>query len=334
LLILGLAAKDLSQDLVTIEPISVPKTFSENGYTPEVASRRLRDALNDYAVKANTLVKVPSIAPRDELPKITVPKIDLSLDTIESFIRSVAHFGSHRSISGEMVIRRKLAWLRLRVDGEEVHSSPNGIDPETADELFAAAVPAVMERIRPYVVASTMYDRNPKLGAQKADEIIADRSASDIDKQWAYILKGNFFQDQGDKVQAEIVARKAVGVNDGNAYAHFNLGGILDDQCRFDEAIVEYRRAIKLNPAYPNPHNNLAIVLDRQGKRDEAIAEYRNAIGIDQKYAYAHYNLSLVLSKQGKIDDARIEMQRAAELDPDIKDDPEPACATIKPPGG
>jgi hypothetical protein len=72
-------ARDLSSDLVAIEPISVPKTFSESGYTPEVAGRRLRDALNDYAIKANTWMQGPSVVPRDELPNIVVPKLDLSL---------------------------------------------------------------------------------------------------------------------------------------------------------------------------------------------------------------------------------------------------------------
>src|SRR5947209_13666052 len=52
ILIFIIVLQDLSEDLVTIEPISVPKIFSENGYTPEVASRRLRDALSNYALKA------------------------------------------------------------------------------------------------------------------------------------------------------------------------------------------------------------------------------------------------------------------------------------------
>lgn len=127
ILLFILVVRDLSTDLVAIEPISVPKAFSDNGYTPEVASRRLRDALSDYANKANTSMKNPSIAPRDELPNIVVPKIDLSLDTVVSAVHSVLHYGSRRTVSGEMIVRGKLAWLRLRVDGREVFSSPKRI---------------------------------------------------------------------------------------------------------------------------------------------------------------------------------------------------------------
>jgi hypothetical protein len=150
--------RDLSQELVTIEPISVPKALSENGYTPEVASRRLRDALGDYALKANSFMKSPTISPRDELPNIVVPKIDISLDTIISSIRTFLHYGNRRNIAGEFIIRDKLAWLRLRIDGREAYTSPIGFDTERCDELLAAAAPAVMEIIRPYLVASTLYE--------------------------------------------------------------------------------------------------------------------------------------------------------------------------------
>lgn len=118
ILIVAYIIRDLSSNLVTIEPISVPKTFSESGFTPEVASRRLRDALSDYATKADTAMQVPSVAPRDELPSITVPKLDISLDTIVSSIQSVLHYGTRHSISGEIILRGKLAWLRLRIDGK------------------------------------------------------------------------------------------------------------------------------------------------------------------------------------------------------------------------
>ena len=44
-----LIVQELQNDLVTIEPIAVPKALSDIGYTPEVAGYRLRDALNAYA---------------------------------------------------------------------------------------------------------------------------------------------------------------------------------------------------------------------------------------------------------------------------------------------
>ena len=45
----SLIVQELMRDVVTIEPIEVPKALSDKGYTPGVAGYRLRDALNAYA---------------------------------------------------------------------------------------------------------------------------------------------------------------------------------------------------------------------------------------------------------------------------------------------
>jgi tetratricopeptide (TPR) repeat protein len=262
ILVVGFVVRDLSTDLVTIEPISVPKLFSENGYTPEVASRRLRDAVNDYAAKAGTWMKSPSIAPRDELPNIIVPKIDLSLDTVVSSIRNLLHYGNRRSISGELVLRKNAVWLNLRVDGQRVYSSPSGFDSENPDELLAAAVPALVEQIRPYLVASTLYNDDPARGAQKADDIIARFLVSDVNVLWAHILKGQFLiEEKKDYLQAETVLRRAISLDKANPVAHNNLGLTLNFQGKHDEAMAEYQYAIKLDSKYALPHYNLGNIL-------------------------------------------------------------------------
>ena len=78
--ICGLVVQDLMRDVATIEPISVPKALADNGYTPEVAGHRLRDALNSYASQsrsgpisdeANSYLNLDlNIADRDEVTAI------------------------------------------------------------------------------------------------------------------------------------------------------------------------------------------------------------------------------------------------------------------------
>lgn len=318
-LLFTFVVRDLSTELIAIEPISVPKAFSENGYTPEVASRRLRDALSDYASKSKTLMKSPNIAPSNELPNIIVPKIDLSLDTVVSSIRSVLHNERRHTISGEMIIRGKLAWLRLRVDGREVFSSPNGIDIENPDELFVAAVPDTMYKIRPYLVAAAMYKADPKKAAQKAGDIIDHLPASDINVVWACVLKGLFLiEHEKDYPQAEALLQRAVFLDATNSVAHNNLGLAMDRQGRRDVAIAEYRHAMELDKKYATPHNNLGAILKEEGKVEEAIAEYRNAMELDKTFASPHSNLAIVLAEQGKPEEAIAEYHRALEIDPKL----------------
>jgi tetratricopeptide (TPR) repeat protein len=316
--------QNLFRDLVIIEPISVPKAFSERGYTPEVASDRLSDALFKFATGSGSSMNYSNTALGREInefggrkpPDIVVPRLELSLDAIVSLVRSVLHYGSRRSISGEFIFRGNLAWLRLRVNSIEVYSSPNGFDAENPDDLLAAAASAVMETIAPYFVASDLYDKNPMQALEKAENIIARFPEADVNVHWSYILKGVFFNDHKDYVHADTALRKAIDLDEKNSAAHNNLGNALAGQGKLDDAIAEYRRAIDIDPKYVVAHTNLGRALADQGKLDDAIAEYRRAIEINPKYAVAHANLGNALILLGKLDDAIAEYRRVIEIDP------------------
>jgi tetratricopeptide (TPR) repeat protein len=315
--IVTFVVQDISSDLITIEPISVPKAFSESGYTAEVASHRLNDALNAYAKNAGSSMQGPSIVARDELPKFVVPKVDLSLETIGASVRSLLHYGNRRAISGELTVRGKLAWLRLRVDGREAYSSPKGFDLENPDELFAEAVPAIMDKIRPYLIAASIYNSDQIKGIEKADEIIARLPDSDVNVQWSYVLKGLFLTDhQRDHVQAEGVLRKAIRLNDANSAAHHNLGNTLRQQGKGNEAIAEYRRAIDLDPNYAKSHAALGVTLMDQGKADEAISEFHRAIQLSPSEAVFHFVLGIIYTSRGSPNEAVGEYRLAIKMAP------------------
>lgn len=359
LLICALLVQDLMRDVVTIEPISVPKALSDNGYTPEVAGHRLRDALNSYASgsrldpssdDANSYLNLDlNLADRDEVPDFVVPQIGLSLNAIVSSIRSVLHSRTGPTISGEIVFRDRFA-MRIRVNGEQVHSS--GFDSDNPDALMVDAASAILEKIKPSLNAIVLYGQNREQSLLKAEEIIASLKTSDVNVQWAYLLKGNAWLDKGKFTDAEQMYRKAISLNRSNPQPHIQLGLALERQGSFDEAIKEfqrvvaidpksaraynnigavlvkqaalgkatpskaiaaYRRAIEVDPSYPLSYNNLGLVLYGQGDANEAIAKYGQAIQIDPKYLFAQWNLAYALQNQGKFDDAVVHYRAAIE---------------------
>jgi tetratricopeptide (TPR) repeat protein len=301
--------QDLSRDLVTIEPISTPKTFAEDGYTPEVASRRLHDALNKYADNAGTSMQNRKVESREELPDFIVPKIDLSINAIVASIRDVLHHNSGQRITGEFVVHDNLV-LRLRVDGLEVFSGSG--DRNDPDRLLTEAVPAVMDKIRPYLVISTQYNIDPKRAVERADYIINHLKSSDVNVEWAYILKGKYFIDQKQFAEAEKVLRAALSLNWSNAVAHNNLGFLREKQNRLDEAMTQYERAIAIDPNYVLAHNNLGIVLRGRSRIKEAIAEHQSAIKIDPASFQAHLDLGVDWERQNNDFDAAILEYNAA----------------------
>jgi tetratricopeptide (TPR) repeat protein len=233
----------LTKKTIAIAPISVPKMLAESGYTADVAAQRLHDALNKVVKHARTRKKGPEVALQADLPSIVVPTIGLSLETIAANIRTFFPIARRSNISGELTIAQKLLWLRLRINGQDFFTSPNGVDPERPDDLLLPAAEKVFERVDPYIVAASLSQRDPGKCLEIATRIIANGPETDQSVPLAHDLAGIILSDPG----------------------------------KIEEAIAEYRKAIELDPRDADPHKNLAIILRAQGKTKEADAEDQKA---------------------------------------------------------
>src|SRR5208282_3807968 len=107
-----LLIQELTERTVAIEPIFVPKELADKGYAPDVAARRLRDAVNRFVARALASMKGPEIALRGDVPDIVVPTVGISIDSIATAMRGFLHSNRHRSISGEFTIADGQLWLR------------------------------------------------------------------------------------------------------------------------------------------------------------------------------------------------------------------------------
>jgi tetratricopeptide (TPR) repeat protein len=338
-----LIVQDLKRDVVTIEPIEVPKALSDSGYTPGVAGYRLRDALNTYAGAPApgdnvTSLNLNSIAHDDaslnsnldlsisashELPDIVVPQIGLSLRVIASSIRSALGMTGH-AISGELTRQDGKYALRVRVDGRQVFSS--GFEAENPDDLMTNAAPGVMEIIRPAAHAMARYrDRNEE-GLLRAEQIIARYKKSDINVQWAYLLKGKHALGRDNYQQADDMFSNAVSSNRNNEQPHMQLGVSLLRQGRPDDAIKQFRRVLAINPKSATAYNNIGVALATQAnlgnagtdpaKLEQAIAQYQRAIKTEPGYVLPYNNLGLALFYRDQIDDAIKQYRDAIEIAP------------------
>ena len=340
-----LIVQELMSEVVTIEPIEVPKALSDSGYTPEVAGFRLRDALNAYAETpspgddgTNLNSNLDSVAHDDdslnsnldlnisaghELPDIVVPQIGLSLRAIESSIRSVLHRTGH-AISGELTTQGSKYALRLRIDGRQVFNS--GYEAENPDDLMTKAAPDVMEIIRPAAHAMARYRDRKEEGLLRAEEIIAHYNKSDINVQWAYLLKGKHALGSDNYKQAEDMFSKAVSSNWNSEQPHMQLGVSLLRQGKPEDAIKEFQRVLTINPKSAVAYNNIGVALATQAnqkkaeldaaKLKQAIAIYQQAIATEPGYALPYNNLGLALFHRDQIDEAIEKYRSAIEIAP------------------
>jgi len=164
---------------IVIEPISVPQSLAANGYTPEVAARRLRDALTKYHEQSQTTMRGSGLTLHSERPNFVVPTVGLSSEAIATFIRDFFGHPRQQQISGEFTIAENQLWLRLRSNGVELYTSTDGASPSNPDALFALAAPKIFEVSEPYIVAATLYSVDRAKSIQRAEEIIAAGPESD-----------------------------------------------------------------------------------------------------------------------------------------------------------
>jgi lipoprotein NlpI len=300
--------KALTEKTIAIAPISVPKMLAESGYTADVAAQRLHDALNKVVKDAHTRKEGPNVALQADLPSIVVPTIGLSLETIAADIRTFFHIARRSNISGELTIAQKQLWLRLRINGQDFFTSPNGVDPERPNDLLAAAAEKVYELADPYIAAASLSQGDPGKCLEIARRIIAHRPETDQSVPWAHNLVGLVLSAQHNTDEAIAEYRKAIELDPRFANPHGTLGDILRGQHKTEEAIAEYRKAIELDPRDATAHGLLGVALSDQSKTEEAIAEYNAAIRLDPKNAYPVLWLYLARARSGpKIAAAELE---------------------------
>ena len=223
LVIVALLYEIVTRQSIVIEPISVPQVLASNGYTPDVAARRLRDALQRYHEQAKT--KMPSgLALHSEQPNFVVPTVGLSSEAITTFIRTFFGSTRERNISGEFTIVEHQLRLRLRTSGAEFYTSADGASPENPDRLLETAAPNIFDVTEPYVVAAMQYGVDPETGFKKAEEIVARWPSSNQNVVWSYILMGEFFRDRSDHDSAIMRYNEAINHNPKVAVAFNNRG--------------------------------------------------------------------------------------------------------------
>ena len=308
------AEATLRKHSLDIESIGVLKRLTDDGFSAEVVTRRLRDAIKTVQARASTTMAKAQVDVHQDISNVTIPKAGISAESVAASIRRLLPESWQHEISGEFVLSGAELSVRLRLNGEVVFSDTSTTS-DAVDGLIDKAALKLVEKTQPYVAASSLFETGDLSGAmQLADQIINSLPPDDESVMRSYNLKGLVAEKKQENDNAEAFFMKYRN----SVFTRTNLGRLRYDQHRLEEAISEYRLAIQLDPKDAHPHTNLGTVLSDQGKREEAISEYRLAIQLDPKDALPHYNLGNVLSDQGKREEAISEYRLAIQLDPKL----------------
>ena len=118
--------------------------------------------------------------------------------------------------------------------------------------------------------------------------------------------------------KAESAARKAVGLDESLADAHYALALSKREAWEWASAEREYQRAIELNPNLAAARLRYAFYLSLVGRHKQAIAQIERARELDPLSSAVNANVGYVLYLARQYDEAIESLQKTRELDRDF----------------
>jgi hypothetical protein len=268
---------------IDIQPIAVLKYLADRGYTSEVATERLRDAIDRIIFQAGSSMEPPHFM--SSAPDIVIHEVWLQPEAIAAWLGNWLHL-RRQDISGEITMAdggNGCGELRLRVrfngesfpgsestvalkavntpvlplvsqlTNEAIDSSALGLPNEEIDKLFNAAADGILELTNPYFVAASCFTYNPderEISREILDRIVATRP------------------ETGEATAEEVArAHDVLGVldfSDDYKYKHAR-----DPATWGKNAVDELRLAIKADPDLSNLPHYLASIIYEQARNEK-----------------------------------------------------------------
>jgi len=120
----------------------------------------------------------------------------------------------------------------------------------------------------------------------------------------------------GDLARAEVVYRRVLAADPGNADALHWLGLLLFQRREPAAALPLLEAAVAARPGFAEAHNNRGTVLMALGRPGPALVAYSEAVRLRPDYADAHFNRANLLRENGLPERALAVYERALALQP------------------
>ncbi|CAN5655780.1 hypothetical protein BH18ACI1_BH18ACI1_03890 [soil metagenome] len=130
----------------------------------------------------------------------------------------------------------------------------------------------------------------------------------------AHFALASFKQDGWQWQAAERSFKRAVELNPNLARAHVGYAGHLSRVRRHDEAVAEVKRARELDPLSPIVNANVGFILYFARRYDEAIEILKTTLELDRNFAFAHLYLGYNFAAKQLFNEAISAYQAAIRL--------------------
>jgi len=289
--------KQLNSSAYLVEPIQVPGSLSEKGYTAEVTTLWIVDKMLDIQRQATTRKEDQTIVPEGQSFDMEVPGSGFTLSTIGQALRESLGIPK-KTISGEVVSAATGYELRLRLSGGSGYRQVAVADHDVAALINAAAESAV-HLVAPFIFASYLH------ASGRTGELVTVidyclRHQPVGEHKWAYNLRGIMLAEQQDWDAAIESYEQALKSEPRFALAYFNWANALAGKQQYEQARAKLAEAVEIDSklrglskeaeaswkALEIASAGHALRRDA-GRRDEAIGMFQRALELDPRQTSA-----------------------------------------------
>lgn len=125
---------------------------------------------------------------------------------------------------------------------------------------------------------------------------------------------------ENDKEEAIRLFKKALLIDQGNNFVHFNLAKALSESGRDEESLPHHAKATELAPDHHEAWLNYGRSQANLGLYDQAIASYDRAIQLNPDYAEAWYNKGVALDQLKRYPESIAAYEQALHIRADFVD--------------
>ena len=282
--------------------------------------RKLRELLLEEDLEVAALQSLAAEANQEALPVVSIVLL----------ARELAIRGGHSEAVRLLEAARfeRPSNYQLATELGIVHREGPTPDLHAAQVAFSSAIAINPERAAAWygyaLVRDGLGDRESAIAAtRKSIEIDSDRGYMHL--HLSHLLtRGRPEVSEQDAQEAIAACRNAILLEEGIAYAHYDLGRALHAKGDLPEAIEALDHAISLDPGYFEAHYHLGFSLKDNGDLERAIEAFDRAIQLGQDQPSRHHfvvdalvMLGHIFHVQGKVDQAVEPLERAIALDPE-----------------
>lgn len=326
-------------DHVIVEPIEVPKTMMDRGYSPTILAQHMIANVTDLRegalASANTHHSGSSENPFSPPPArltpdwsrldFVVPSVGISFKSAVAELRRVFNRPTPTVVSGEFVFSNQpdSLSLHLRVGAKEILSSSEAgtqasISLESVDTLLKRGAHALIREAEPFTLVWHHYSRDEYDAAEELLWHILRSHPIPMTQAIAFYIQGIMYTDKGDFDLALERYELASRLQPDRPLADFQSGVTLMKKGAFDEAIVRFRQALQRDPGYAPANVHWGILLRERGEDDAAIAKFVEALEHDPQSALAYLHWGTTLSELSQHGAAAAKFSEALINDPTL----------------